>query len=162
MSMRPICLATALLLTACAPSGDDTDMETDSATASDSGDDTASDSGGDDGSCEPNPTDPSHFVVVGFWNNDPSCTGEPMITNSFPVTADAGCYCWPGNSGSNSADSFSCDTSAQSFTYTQYNSLTCGDGDNTPTVKTAYVDQCTQDIPQNLYKKIVDFGACAN
>ena len=36
------------------------------------------------------------------------------------------------------------------------------DRDNTPTVKTAYVDQCTQDIPQNLYKKIVDFGACAN
>ena len=111
MRVQHFLILAAVLLAACAPSDEAATSETDSATASDSGADTASDSGGDDGSCEPNPTDPSRFVVVGFWNNDPDCTGEPMITNSFPVTADAGCYCWPGNSGSNSADSFSCDTS---------------------------------------------------
>ena len=112
------------------------------------------------GACDPNPTDPTQFVVVGFWNNDPTCSGDPMITNSFPVSEEAGCYCWPGASGENSADSYACDPTAGSFTYTQYNSLTCGEGDDTPTEKTTYLDQCTQDIPQNLYSKIVDYGAC--
>ena len=83
-----------------------------------------------------------------------------MIENAFPVVQDAPCYCWPGNSGENSADTFSCDTEAMTFTYTQYNTLTCGEGDNTPTVKTIYSDKCEQDIPENLYSKIIDFGAC--
>jgi len=118
--------------------------------------------GGADDECPPNETDPSTYVIVGFWNEDPSCSGEPMITQAFPVTADAGCYCWPGNSGENSADAFSCDVDAGSFTYTQYNSLTCGDDDDTPTVKTSTLDDCRQDIPDNLYSKIVDFGACGD
>jgi hypothetical protein len=111
--------------------------------------------------CLPNPSDPTQYVIVGFWNGDPQCAGDPIMTNAFPVEADAPCYCWPGNSGENSADGFACDPSANSFTYTQYNSLSCGEGDNTPTVKTTYTDQCTQDIPMNLYSKIVDYGACA-
>ena len=60
----------------------------------------------------------------------------------------------------NSADGFTCDSRAGSFTYTHYNSLTCGAGDDTPTEKTTFLDNCTQDIPMNLYSKIVDFGAC--
>ena len=110
--------------------------------------------------CEPNPADPARYVIIGFWNNDPDCTGDPMITNSFPVDPSEGCYCWPGSSGENSADSFGCDPSANRFTYTQYNSLTCGLDDNTPTTKTSYTDRCEQDIPANLYSKIVDYGAC--
>ncbi|MFT4628785.1 MAG: hypothetical protein ACI8PZ_007481 [Myxococcota bacterium] len=111
--------------------------------------------------CTPNPTDPSRYVIVGFWNNDPTCSGDPMITNAFPVDPAAGCYCWPGNSGENSADGFACDPGAGSFTYTQYNSLTCGLDDDSPTAKTAWTDRCEQDIPANLYAMIVDYGACA-
>ena len=116
--------------------------------------------GTDTGECLPNDTDPTQFVIVGFWNDDPSCSGEPMMTNAFPVREEAGCYCWPGQSGENSADGFVCDPDASGFAYVQYNSLTCGEGDDTPTEKTTYLDQCTQDIPQNLYSKIVDYGAC--
>ena len=111
--------------------------------------------------CTPNETDPSSFVIVGFWNGDSTCSGDPIMTNAFPVDGEASCYCWPGNSGQNSADTFACDPGEGSFTYTQYNSLTCGLGDDTPTVKTTYLDQCTQDVPMNLYSKIVDYGACA-
>ena len=114
--------------------------------------------GGDD--CLPNETDPTQYVIVGFWNGDPSCSGDPIQTNAFPVQSDAPCYCWPGNSGMNSADGFMCDPQAGSFTYIQYNSLTCSAGDDTPTEKTTFLDSCTQDIPMNLYSKIVDFGAC--
>lgn len=98
-------------------------------------------------------------VTVGFWETD-DCSGEPLITNSFPVETDAPCYCWPGNSGENSADSFSCDTDEGSFTYVQYGSLECGDGDDTPTVKTVYTKTCTQDIPPTLYAMILDDSAC--
>ena len=109
--------------------------------------------------CPVNPEDPTQFVIVGFWE-DPDCGGEPMITNAFPVEPDAPCYCWSGNSGENSGDTFTCDPETESFTYTQYNSLTCGDGDTSPTVKTVYTDSCEQDIPSNIYAKIVDYGAC--
>jgi len=110
--------------------------------------------------CEPNESDPSQFVTIGFWKDDPTCSGEPMITNAFPTDPAAGCYCWPGNSGENSADTYACDPSEGSFTYTQYNSLDCGASDNTPTVKTAYTDRCEQDIPESLYAMIVDYTAC--
>lgn len=128
------------------------------ADAGDTTDGGGADEGG--GDCLPNETDPSQFVIVGFWNGDPTCSGDPIKTNAFPVGSDDPCYCWPGNSGMNSADSFMCDAGAGSFTYTQYNSLTCGAGDDTPTEKTTFIDSCTQDIPMNLYSKIVDFGAC--
>ena len=121
---------------------------------------TAGSQGGETGDCEPNPSDPALYVIVGFWNEDPTCSGDPIKTNAFPVGSGEGCYCWPGSSGQNSADSFSCDPSSNSFTYTQYNSLTCGAGDNTPTVKTTFTDRCEQDIPANLYSKIIDYGAC--
>ena len=124
------------------------------------GDATDSGDGTDGGDCQPNPTDPSQYVIVGFWNGDPTCSGDPIKTNAFPVDPADPCYCWPGNSGMNSADGFMCDAQAGSFTYTQYNSLTCGAGDDTPTEKTTFLDSCTQDIPMNLYSKIVDFGAC--
>ena len=131
-------------------------------TGTDDAGDTTDDGGTDDGGgdCLPNETDPSQYVIVGFWNGDPTCSGDPIKTNAFPVGSDDPCYCWPGNSGMNSADNFMCDPQAGSFTYTQYNSLTCGAGDDTPTEKTTFLDSCTQDIPMNLYSKIVDFGAC--
>ncbi len=98
-------------------------------------------------------------VQVSFWDNS-DCSGDPIITNSFPVESDAECYCWPGNSGENSADSFSCNDGDGSFTYVQYNSLECGADDDSPTSKTIYTSDCTQDIPPTLYSRILDYSAC--
>jgi len=97
-------------------------------------------------------------VVVGFWESA-DCSGEPLTTNSFPVAADADCYCWPGSSGENSADTFTCNDDG-SFTYTQYGSLDCGVSDDSPTEKTVYTDRCQQDIPPTIYAMILDDGAC--
>ena len=113
-----------------------------------------------DEDCPVNPEDPTQYVIVGFWSTN-DCSGEPIAVNSFPVEASQGCYCWPGNSGENSADRFSCDPDNRSFTYTQYGSLTCGEDDDTPTEKTVYLDRCEQDIPPTIYSKIIDYGACA-
>ena len=110
--------------------------------------------------CPVNPEDPSKYVIVGFWSTT-DCSGDPIAINSFPVEATVDCYCWPGNSGENSADQFSCNPDKQSFTYTQYGSLTCGEDDPTPTQKTVYMDQCKQDIPATIYSKIINYGACA-
>ncbi len=112
-----------------------------------------------DDDCELNPDDPTQYVVVGFWSSA-DCSGDPVATNAFPVESTAPCYCWPGHSGENSADTFMCDPANRTFTYTQYGSLTCGEDDDTPTVKTVYSDQCKQDIPPTLYAKILDYGAC--
>ena len=109
--------------------------------------------------CPVNPEDPTKYVIVGFWDTD-DCSGEPIATNAFPIDNSDGCYCWPGNSGENSADDFSCDPDNASFTYTQYGSLTCGEDDDTPTTKTVYTDKCEQDIPPTLYSQIIDYGAC--
>ena len=97
-------------------------------------------------------------VVVGFWETD-DCGGDPVAVNSFPVEADAECYCWPGSSGQNSADGFTCEGDG-GFTYTQYNSLDCGAGDDSPTTKTVYTDACQQDIPPTIYAKVLDISAC--
>ena len=113
---------------------------------------------GEPGECEAIEAEEGR-VPVGFWETE-DCSGEPLITNSFPIEADAPCYCWPGNSGENSADSFSCDPDAESFTYVQYNSLDCGEGDDTPTTKTVYTTTCKQDIPPTLYAMILDYSAC--
>jgi hypothetical protein len=98
-------------------------------------------------------------VVIGFWETD-DCSGDPMITNSFPIDPVAECYCWPGNSGENSADSSNCNDGDGSFTYTQYGSLDCGESDDSPTQKTMYTDSCTQDIPPTIYSMIIDYSAC--
>ena len=113
---------------------------------------------GSKGECEAIPEGEGR-VQVGFWENA-DCSGEPMITNSFPIEPDADCYCWPGNSGENSADSFSCNDGDGSFTYVQYNTLECGVGDDTPTTKTVYTDECKQDIPPTVYARILDYTAC--
>ena len=97
-------------------------------------------------------------VVVGFWERD-DCSGDPVATNSFPVDASADCYCWPGNSGENSADTFTCNADG-SFTYTQYGSLDCGLSDDSPTPKTVYTTDCQQDIPPTIYAMILDNSAC--
>jgi len=90
----------------------------------DDGDTAAGDT--DTADCEVLPEDPD-YVQIGFWMNS-ECSGEPIKVNSFPVEPDAPCYCWPGHSGENSAIDFSCDPGAQSFTYTQYTTPTCGGG----------------------------------
>ena len=110
-----------------------------------------------EGSCDPNAEDPSRYVTVGFWKTT-DCSGDPISTNSFPVTSDAACYCWPGGSGENSAYKFSCDVGAKSFTYTQHTTLTCSGGNNN--TKTVYTDQCVQDVPPTLYAKILNYQAC--
>ena len=114
---------------------------------------------GTSGDCDKNPDDATQYVIIGFWDND-TCSGDPVNTNAFPIDATAACYCWPGHSGENSAQAFSCDYNAGSFTYTQYTDLICGDG-GAGTEKTSYTDQCTQDVPPTLYSKILDISACA-
>ena len=113
---------------------------------------------GSKGECEAIPEGEGR-VQVGFWDNA-NCSGEPMITNSFPIEPDADCYCWPGNSGANSADSFACDPDAKTVTIVQYNSLTCGAGDDTPTTKTFHLNECKQDMPPTLFARVVDMGPC--
>ena len=112
-----------------------------------------------DDECPLNPEDSSQFVIVGFWSTS-DCSGEPIAKNSFPVDSSEECYCWPGNSGENSADTFKCDVENKAFIYTQYGSLTCGEDDNTPTVKTVFTDQCKQDIPPTIYSRILEYDAC--
>jgi len=119
-------------------------------------------SDGDDSGCIVNPLDTTQYVIVivivGFWTTS-DCSGDPVAQNAFPGAKDAPCDCWPGHSGENSADTFVCDAAAKTFTYTQFNSLTGGAGDTTPTVKTVTMD-CKQDIPPTLSPRIVNFGAC--
>ena len=100
------------------------------------------------------------LVTIGFWKTS-DCSGEPVGINVYPVDyADERCYDWPGQSGENSATNFSC--GENSFTYTQWTTLTCSGGMHPEgTVKTAYTDQCTQDVPLTLYAKILDFSGCA-
>mgnify|MGYP001226162792 CR=1 FL=1 len=113
--------------------------------------------GENDESCTVIP-DGENRVVVGFWETE-DCSGEPVKTNSFPIDQNASCYCWPGHSGENSADSFQCNSDG-SFTYTQYGSLDCGISDDSPTEKTVYTDTCEQDIPPTIYAKIIDNSPC--
>jgi hypothetical protein len=99
------------------------------------------------------------YVMVGFWA-EPTCGGEPVSVNRFPVHfGDTGCYTWPGRSGQNSASRFSC--GQESFSYTQWNTLTCSGGQNPPgTRKTSTLTDCTQDVPPTLYSRVVDFSGC--
>lgn len=112
----------------------------------------------DTGSCEVTQSGEDR-VVIGFWDNA-DCSGEPVNTNSFPVDPDAGCYCWPGQSGENSAQVFSCNDGDGSFTYDQHASLDCEVSDPSATTKTSYTTRCEQDIPPTLYSKITDYSAC--
>ncbi|MCO4770070.1 MAG: hypothetical protein KDA24_08585 [Deltaproteobacteria bacterium] len=114
--------------------------------------------GSDPGTCDVIPAGEGR-VVIGFWDNA-DCSGDPLTTNSFPIEPDAVCYCWPGNSGQNSARSFSCNGGDGSFTYDQYTTLVCGDEGASPTTKTSFTTECEQDIPPTLYSRIVDYGAC--
>jgi hypothetical protein len=113
--------------------------------------------GSDDGSC-PVIESGADRVVVGFWETS-DCSGEPVATNSFPTSGEADCYCWPGSSGENSADAFTCGEDG-GFTYTQYGSLDCGLSDDTPVEKTVYADRCQQDIPPTIYTMLLDAAAC--
>ena len=111
----------------------------------------------DDSDCSKNADDATRYVTVGFWTTT-DCSGTPISTNAFPVASDAPCYCWPGHSGENSAFQFSCDTTANAFTYKQHTTLTCSGGNSN--TKTVYTDKCVQDVPPTLYAKIIDFQAC--
>jgi len=105
-------------------------------------------------------TGTERYVIVGFWN-DPACAGPPVNMNRFPVHyGDTQCYTWPGRSGENSASRFSC--GRESFSYTQWTTLTCSGGQNPPgTRKTHTMTECTQDFPPTLYGRILDFSGCA-
>ena len=108
----------------------------------------------------PRVKDADHFVTVSFWRTT-DCSGEPVASNSFPADyGDQRCYSWPGRSGTNSATRFQC--GPNSFTYTQWTTLTCSGG-MIPSgkVKTSHTDQCTQDVPPTLYARITDFSGCA-
>lgn len=107
----------------------------------------------------PAPTGAERYVTVGFWS-DSTCGGTPVSTNRFPVHyGDTQCYTWPGRSGENSASRFSC--GADSFSYTQWTTLTCSGGQNpSGTRKTSNLTDCTQDVPPTLYARVVDFSGC--
>jgi len=99
------------------------------------------------------------YVTIAFWT-DPTCSGEPGSTNRFPVHyGDTQCYTWPGRSGENSASRFTC--GADSFSYTQWTTLTCSGGQNPAgTRKTTPLTGCTQDVPPTLYARVIDFSGC--
>jgi len=100
------------------------------------------------------------LVTIGLWKTD-DCSGDMIGTISFPVDyADQQCYSWPGHSGENSATNFVCGDN--SFSYTQWTSLTCSGGQRLDgTRKTVYTDKCQQDVPPTLYSKIIDFSGCS-
>lgn len=99
-------------------------------------------------------------VMVGFWQ-DPTCTGEATNATAFPVDyGDTQCFTWPGRSGENSASRFSC--GEQSFSYTQWTTLTCSGGQVPEgTRKTVSTAGCTQGVPPTQYARILDFSGCA-
>ena len=105
-------------------------------------------------------TEAPRYVTIGFWN-DSTCSGPPVSTNQFPAHyGDTQCYSWPGRSGENSASRFTCGTN--SFSYTQWTTLTCSGGQNPAgTRKTDNLTDCTQDFPPTLYARILDFSGCA-
>ena len=107
----------------------------------------------------PASSESERYVTVGFWN-DPACGGAPVAMNRFPVHyGDTRCYSWPGRSGENSASRFTCGT--DSFSYTQWTTLTCSGGQNPPgTRKTSNMADCTQDFPPTLYARVLDFSGC--
>ena len=107
----------------------------------------------------PTSTEVERYVTVAFWN-DPACGGAPVATNRFPVHyGDTRCYSWPGRSGENSASRFAC--GKDSFSYTQWTTLTCSGGQNPAgTRKTSNMTDCTQDFPPTLYARVVDFSGC--
>jgi len=107
----------------------------------------------------PASSESERYVTVGFWN-DPACGGAPVAMNRFPVHyGDTRCYSWPGRSGENSASRFTCGT--DSFSYTQWTTLTCSGGQNPPgTRKTSNMTDCTQDFPPTLYARVLDFSGC--
>jgi hypothetical protein len=123
-------------------------------------------SAGNDGSSTagtaptPAAADGERYVTVGFWT-DPTCSGPPANTNRFPVHyGDRQCYTWPGRSGENSASRFSC--GPDSFSYTQWTTLTCSGGQNpSGTRKTSPLSGCAQDVPPTLYSRVVDFSGCS-
>ena len=110
-------------------------------------------------SAAPVATGVERYVTIAFWN-DPNCGGEPVSTNRFPVHyGDTQCYSWPGRSGENSASRFSC--GADSFSYTQWTTLTCSGGQvPAGTRKMTGLAGCTQDVPPTLYARVVDSSGC--
>ena len=99
------------------------------------------------------------YVTLAFWN-DSTCSGEPVAQRRMPVHyGDSQCFSWPGRSGTNSASRFSC--GIDSFSYTQWTTLTCSDGMRPEgTRKTSYTTGCTQDFPPTLYSRVIDFSGC--
>ena len=111
------------------------------------------------GNCAPHQQDTTRYATVGFWRTS-DCSGEPVAENAFPINETAGCYCWPGRSGQNSADSFTCDPVAGTISITQYGSLECSEERRPGTRKVFHSDRCTQDIPPTLYSRVLDMGPC--
>ena len=106
------------------------------------------------------PTGGERYVTIGFWT-DSTCSGAPASTNRFPVHyGGTQCYSWPGRSGANSASRFAC--GPNSFSYTQWTTLTCSGGQNPGgTRKTDTLTDCTQDVPPTLFARIIEFSGCA-
>lgn len=99
------------------------------------------------------------LVTIGIWKTD-DCSGDTEMTITLPANyADQQCYTWAGNSGENSATNFSCGDN--SFSYTQWTTLTCSGGYNPEgTDKTVYTTECQQDVPPTIYSRIIDFSGC--
>jgi hypothetical protein len=136
-------------------------------------------------------------VVIGYWEqtkdytpnpDDNPCSGEPTMKIAYPVDAKqtGGCYSWKhwtsrDSFNGNSAKLFSCSTKESkkdkqlnnnSFTFTQWTSLTCSNDDTSPqgdsgivpnpegNQKTAWTKKCCQDMPKNLYSQVLNYDGC--
>ncbi|WP_444996611.1 multicopper oxidase family protein [Aliikangiella sp. IMCC44359] len=109
------------------------------------------------------------LIVVGFWQQtkdsstqetDNPCAGEPHFKIAFPVEyGNDKCYAWKhwdinGKAHENSASRFHCKNGK--LEYTQWTTYTCSGGINSKgTIKEASITQCKQDIPPELYSKLL-------
>eukprot|EP00484_Ammonia_sp_Unknown_P027547 CAMPEP_0197034768 /NCGR_PEP_ID=MMETSP1384-20130603/12756_1 /TAXON_ID=29189 /ORGANISM="Ammonia sp." /LENGTH=191 /DNA_ID=CAMNT_0042464723 /DNA_START=12 /DNA_END=584 /DNA_ORIENTATION=+ len=116
------------------------------------------------------PTDGTNAVQISFFSNPDGgelgddcpfdCTAAtPIKTSWYAIDqGDQHCYQWPGNSGQNSMNSGTCNTTLSSFTYNQWTNCECS---GTPgAIKTVYTSKCTVDIPSSICQMLTDNTAC--
>lgn len=100
------------------------------------------------------------WVTISRYDNA-ECTGTPKIEQTLP--AHYGSTCCSATTTQegheNSSGLFTC--GADSFSYTQWTSLTCSGGQQPAgTVKSYTLTGCTEDTPPGMWGRITDFSGC--
>ncbi len=119
-----------------------------------------SDSTADSASTTPCDALTPRWVTISRYDNA-DCTGTPVIEQTLPAHYGSECcYATTGHEGhENSSTHFTC--GQDSFTYTQWTSLTCSDGQvPAGTVKTYTLTGCTEDTPPGMWGRVTDFSGC--